>query len=77
MGILYPEIEFKFYASGASVPYLSYRFQNVYFTAYSISAAGDLPSEAVSVNYKNYGYKDWVFNVSFGYDIITHTSTAY
>lgn len=77
IGILYPEIEFKFYASGSAVPYLSYRFQNIYFTGYSISSGGDLPSEAVSVNYKNYGYKDWVNNVSFGYDVVTHTSTAY
>lgn len=76
-GTLCTEIEFKFYATGSAIPYLSYKFKNVYFTGYSVSSGGDRPSEAVSVNYKNYGFKDWVNNVSFGYDVVTHAVTSY
>ncbi len=76
-GTLFSEIEFKFYASNAVVPYISFRFQNVYFTGYSISSGGDLPTESVSVNYKNFGFKDWVNNISYGYDVTTHTPTSY
>jgi type VI secretion system secreted protein Hcp len=76
-GTLYADIEFKFYATGSAVPYISYKFKNVYLTGYSASSGGDTPSESVSVNYKNYGFKDWVNNVSFGYDIVTHAVTSY
>lgn len=77
LGTVFPDIEFKFYAMNAAVPYMSLRFQNVYFTGYSLSSGGDLPSESVSVNYKNFGFKDWVNNVSYGYDVVTRTITAY
>jgi hypothetical protein len=76
-GTLCTNIEFKFYASNASVPYLSYRFQNVYFSGYSVSSGGERPIESISVNFKNYGFKDWVNNVSFGYDVVTHSLTSY
>lgn len=76
-GTACPDIEFKFYASGSSTPYLSYKFKNVYFTGYSVSSGGDLPTESISINYKIYGYKDWVTNVSFGYDAVAHKVTTY
>lgn len=76
-GTNYPSIEFKFYATGSTVPYLSYRLQNVYFTGYSVSAGGQIPSEAISINFENYGFWDRVNNVQFGYNVRTHTNTAY
>lgn len=76
-GTLFSNVEFKYYASNSSIPYLSYKFQNVYFSGYSVSSGGERPIESLSVNYKIYGFKDWVNNVSFGYDVVTHTLTAY
>lgn len=73
----YTSIEFKFYALDASVPYLSYRFKNVYFSGYSVSSGGDRPSESISVFYENYGFKDWVNNLEFGYNVNTHIVTSY
>lgn len=73
----YTSIEFKYYAANSSVPYLSYRFKNVYFTGYSVSSGGDLPTESVSVFYENYGFKDWVNNLEFGYNVNTHVITVY
>jgi type VI protein secretion system component Hcp len=76
-GTVCPSIEFKFYVGGSAIPYLSYRFKNVYISSYAVSSGGDTPTESISINYKNYGYKDWINNVFFGYDVATHAITAY
>lgn len=70
-------IEFKYYSTGSAVPYLSYRFRNVYFTGYSSSSGGDRPSESVSVNFRYYGFKDWVNNLEFGWDIANNVASTY
>jgi hypothetical protein len=70
-------VEFKYYASGSSVPYMSYRFRNVYFSGYSNSSGGDLPSEAISVSYRYYGFKDWVNNLEFGWDTASNSQSSY
>jgi hypothetical protein len=73
----YTAIEFKYYAQDATVPYLSYRFKNVYFSGYAVSSGGERPFESISVFYENYGFKDWVNNLEFGYNVNTHTVTSY
>ncbi|MDB5203792.1 MAG: hypothetical protein JWQ27_3201 [Ferruginibacter sp.] len=70
-------IEFKFYAANSAVPYLSYQLKNAYFSGYAVSSGGDTPFESISVFYENYGFKDWVNNVEFGYNAKTHTVTTY
>lgn len=76
-GTNYPSIEFKFYAGASLAPYLSYRLQNIYFSGYSVSTASDIPSEAISIYFENYGFWDRVNNVQFGFNVRTHTNTAY
>lgn len=70
-------VEFKYYASGSAVPYMSYKFRNVYFTGYSNSSGGDTPSEAISVSYRYYGFKDWVNNLEFGWDVVNNVESNY
>jgi type VI protein secretion system component Hcp len=72
-------IEFKVYASGSLVPYLSYRYKNAYVESYQLSgsAGGDVLVESVSIAFENYGFKDWVNNLEFGYNVATKTLTAY
>ncbi len=76
-GQLIASIEFKYYASGSAIPYLSYRFRSAYFTGYSSSSGGDIPSESVSVNFRYYGFKDWVNNLEFGWDLVSNVQSTY
>lgn len=79
IGTKYASIEIKLYASGASVPYVSYRYKNVIISSYQISAsAGGGPvTESMSVAFENYGFKDWVNNVEFGFNLINGALSTY
>jgi type VI protein secretion system component Hcp len=79
VGVLLPSIEFKVYATGATIPYLSYRYKNIMIESYQMSASAGAgpPIESVSIAFENYGFKDWVNNVEFGYNLVTKTITAY
>jgi len=79
LGTLLASIEIKIYSSNSSVPYLSYRFQGVIIESYQMSgsAGGDVMIESVSVAFTNYGFKDWVNNIEFGYNVATKTITSY
>ena len=72
-------IEFKIYAAGASVPYISYRLKNILITSFkSVGASNGGPViESVSFNFQNYGFMDWVNSVSFGYNVRTGAPSAY
>lgn len=78
-GTQLPAIEFKYYASGATVPYLSYRFKNVVIEAYQVSgsAGGGPLVENITIAFINYGFKDWVNNKEFGFNRATNVASAY
>jgi type VI protein secretion system component Hcp len=79
-GAKLPYIEIKLYASEtAPLPYASYRFKNVIFESFQMSgsAGGGSLTESVSVMYENYGFKDWVNSVEFGYNLVTKTLSTY
>ena len=78
MGTVLASIEFKIYAAGTSDPYVSYRLKNVVLTNYRPSGAAGGPFiENVSFDLLNYGFKDWVNNVSFDYNLQTTQITPY
>ncbi len=79
LGTHFASIEFKYYATGASVPYASIRLKDIYIESYqtSLSAGGGSLTESISIAYDNYGFKDWVNGVEFGYSTITRTVTVY
>jgi Type VI secretion system effector, Hcp len=76
----FTSVEFKYYATGQTIPFLSIRLKNIYISSYQtgFSAGGDpLPIEAISIHYENYGVKDWTNNVEFGFNVVTHAVTTY
>lgn len=79
LGTHFASIEFKYYATGASVPYASVRLKDIYIESYqtSLSAGGGSLTESISIAYDNYGFKDWVNGLEFGYSTITRTITVY
>jgi len=79
LGTKLTSIEFKVYATGSAVPYLSYRYKNVYIESYQVSgsAGGGALIENVSIAFENYGFKDWVNNLEFGYNIISKETSSY
>ena len=78
-GSKFASVEIKFYALGQSSPYVSYKFSNFIFESYQVSAAAGSGSavESVSIAYEIYGFKDWEHNLSFGYNVVSKTFTAY
>ncbi len=72
-------IEFKYYLGASLIPYASHRFKDVYITSYQISgsAGGDSFTESISFTYGDYGFKDWVNGVEFGFDLATLVETPY
>ena len=79
LGTIFASIEFKVYATGSLVPYVSYRYKNIIVESYQVSgsAGGGPLIESVSIAFENYGMKDWVNNFEFGYNLVTKTITAY
>jgi len=78
VGTKFSAIEFKFYATGAVVPYISYRLRNVIIESYQVSgAAGGEVMESISIAYEIYGFKDWVNSMEFGFNVINKTVTTY
>ena len=74
-----PSIEFKIYAEGAAEPYVSYQLKNATLVGFKINgAAGGSPFlENISLTFENWGFKDWVNNLSFGYNTLNATLTSY
>ncbi len=64
-------IEIKAYVPGASTPYYSIKLSNNQISSYSvgISTNGFGLAEQITINPIIYGYKDWINNVSFSYNI--------
>jgi type VI protein secretion system component Hcp len=79
LGKKFESIEIKVYATGAEVPYISYRLKNIMIESFQVSgsaSAGPLV-ESVSVAFENYGFKDWVNNKEFGYNLASKIITGY
>ena len=73
------EIEIKIYETGASTPYYSIKVQNFYVTGVSMgtSANGAGLIESIFINGNIIGFKDWVNNLSFSYNIVTEVLGTY
>jgi hypothetical protein len=78
-GTILSSIEFKINAAGAVTPYMSYQLKNIVLTGFKTTGAafGGPVLETLSLMFLNYGFKDWVNNVSFGYNVQNRTLTAY
>lgn len=78
-GTILAEIEIKFYAVGASTPYISYRLRDVFISGMSLAgAAGQGPiGEALSFSYGKYGFKDWVNSKEIGWNLATNMAIPY
>ncbi len=76
---LLPSIELKVYAAGAVTPYISYRLKNIIITDFNSNgaSAGNSYIENISFSFENYGFKDWVNNLSFGFNVKMRQITAY
>jgi type VI protein secretion system component Hcp len=76
---LLPSIEIKVYAAGAANPYISFRLLNIIIKSFTSTgpAAGNPYYETIAFSFENYGFRDWVHNVSFGYNVKTGTVSAY
>ena len=74
-----PSIEFKIYAAGAATPYVSFQVKNVYVSKFKPSAASGAGGylEDISISFENWGFKDWVNNLSYGFSFITQTVSPY
>ncbi|MES2650042.1 MAG: type VI secretion system tube protein Hcp [Bacteroidota bacterium] len=78
-GIKIPSIEFKIYAEGAAEPYVSYQLKNFTIVGFKTNGAGGGSPvlENISLRFENFGFKDWVNNLSYGYNILNYTLTSY
>ena len=76
-GQVIASMEFKLYANGSAVPYMSYKFKNVYITSIRVNSGGEAPTESISITYTSYGFKDWTNNVEFAWNRLTNTPTTY
>lgn len=80
LGVKFPSIEIKLYATPtATVPYASYRLQNIIIESYQVSgsAGGGPVMESVSIAFENFGFKDWVNNQEFGYNLVSKSISSY
>jgi hypothetical protein len=57
--------------AGAVIDILISSFQ------FSVAANGGMIIENVSMKFDNYGFKDWVNSLEFGYSTIAHAVTSY
>lgn len=74
-GTLFSDVEIKFYATGSSSPYVSYKLKDAIISSYSVSgAAGGGPLvESITIAYGKFVFKDWVLNKVTGWNLATNT----
>ena len=72
-------LEVKVYKKGATLPYFSYKFSNVYVSSvqFGASTGGTANTEFYSIEPKTYAWKDYVSGFSIGFDTTTGTQVAY
>jgi len=78
LGSMQGGIEFKMYVPGQANPYYSVKLSNwkVSSMNQSLSTGGKL-YESISLNPETIGFKDWVNNLSFSYNIVTKVIGTY
>lgn len=77
-GTVVADIEFMIYEKGASSPYYSIKY-STWFTS-SVSggtSAGGRKTENVTVSANRIGFRDWITNDGFSYDLTTNTIGSY
>ncbi|MES2773145.1 MAG: type VI secretion system tube protein Hcp [Bacteroidota bacterium] len=79
LGSKLTSIEFKVYAQGAVTPYISYQLKNFILAGFkqTATAGGGPVIENISLAFENWGFKDWLNNLSFGWSIVNRNPTAY
>ncbi|MES2648443.1 MAG: type VI secretion system tube protein Hcp [Bacteroidota bacterium] len=79
IGKKFESMEIKVFATGALVPYISYKLRNIMIESFQVSgsAGGGPLTESVSVAFEIYGFKDWVNSKEFGYNLLSKTITGY
>jgi len=71
-------IEFKIYKSGEPTPYYSVKLSNFYISSVSQAAyVGGETSENVSISYEIIGFKDWINDNGFSYNLQTNVIGPY
>ena len=71
-------IEIKFFTQGSASPYYSLKATNIRVGSYNIVAGIDSPfNEQISISPIIYGYKDWVNNLSFGWNVGNNAAVSY
>ena len=72
-------IEFIFYKRGVVTPYYSIKGTGCVITSFQIgaSSSGSIFEEQISIKPIKYGYKNWVNNLSFGWDTSSNQPIAY
>ena len=72
------DIEIKAYHPNTSIPYYSIKIQDVVFSSISVGVSTEFTlTESVSITGEIIGFKDWVNNKSFGYNLETNMLGAY
>jgi len=71
-------IEFKMYALGQTTPYYSVKLSNwkVASVHQSVSSGGQL-IESISLTFENIGFKDWINNSGFTFNLVTKVILPY
>jgi hypothetical protein len=78
LGTMTGGIEFKMYVPGQPTPYYSVKLSNwkVSSMSQSLSIGGEL-YEAISLSPETIGFKDWINDLGFSYNIATNTIGPY
>jgi hypothetical protein len=72
-------LEFKIFTKGAITPYYSIKATTMFVNGFNVSLGGPGQGfvEQVTISPTIIGYKNWVNNVSFAWNILTRTQVAY
>ena len=71
-------IEFKMFTSGSATPKYSIKLKQPYITSYTVGAgSGGELNEQISMSGGTYGYKNWITNQSYAWDVFNNALAAY
>lgn len=77
-GQVIANIEFKCYLPGTTTLYFSIKLYDFRVLFYRVNGSvSDKLIEEYSLNFTKIGFKDWINNIAFGYDLNTHIIGAY
>ncbi len=70
-------IEIKYYKQGSSTPYYSIKGSNFYVTGFNLDPSSGSLLESISIAPLIFGYKNWINNTSWAWNVQTASSTSY